>query len=357
MKMIDIINQLKMVLPKYSSSFADLINVSSIAVSGGIATVSTSKPHGLVAGDEVIMSSVKTCTFISDMSKDGNIVTITTAEEHDLTLNWHSEVELHGFTDPDWNSTFQLVNVPDRTTFCIRTTLEPVDEEDLTGSECLLEIRNDGVNGRFEVKSATARSFTVKDIIFDGTYIEGTVQSGIRIAGAVTVDHALQQYTEQELSDLWAFIVMDNMNVSRDKSSSSDAIATKMIADELRLRLIDGFQIVLVKNVVNDQGAVAAVDLFRHDLLMPILKSIYGVIFDTGLTYSGDFRTVMTGAEFVDFNLASFAFTYKFQVVADITDEDSCEESDSMAFKKILLEEVVNGNVDLPMVSEIELTE
>lgn len=356
MKLLDVINQLKTVLPKYTTALATSLSISEISVSAGTATVTTSTPHNLIAGREVVLSGVQTHTVIDAISKDANIVTIVTAAPHDLTQDWpeHETVTLSGFDNEDWDKEFELVSVPSRYAFKIRNTADV--PEALTGNEYLLEIRNDGVNGRHLITQAAAKSFKFTGITLDGTYTGGTVQAGVRIGGAVTLEHALQQYTEQGLSDLWCFVVMDDLGVSRDRTSYSDAVSTKTASDDMRLRLIDGFQVVLIKNVTHDAGAVVAVDLFRHDMLAPILKSVYGVTFDTGLTGSGDFKTIITGAGFVSYNLASFAYAYKFQVVMDITNEDAATADDSIAFRSIDYHEYLSENEEVDdMAVEIAL--
>lgn len=357
MKLLDVINQLKTVLPKYfPGRIADSLDVSSLTVSLGVATLTTSTPHNLKAGREVVLSAVKTHTAIENVTKAGNVATITTAVAHDLTPLWpqHETITLAGFDQGEWNTEFEIVSVLSRFSFKVRTTLDV--PETLTGNEYLLETRNDGVNGKHLITQITGRTLKFSGITLDGTYSGGIVQAGVRIGGAVTLDHALQQYTEQGLSDLWCFVVMDDLNVSRDRTSFSDAVASKTASDDMRLRLIDGFQIVLVKNVTSDAGAVVAVDLFRHDMLAPILKSVYGVMFETGLSGGTDFRTVITGANFVSYNLATFAYAYKFQVVMDVTNEDAAENEDSMAFRTIEYSEILSDNEEVPdLTVEIEL--
>lgn len=47
MKLTDIVNQLKAVLPKYTTDFSNVLSISSLARSGSVVTATTSSPHGL----------------------------------------------------------------------------------------------------------------------------------------------------------------------------------------------------------------------------------------------------------------------------------------------------------------------
>ena len=54
----------------------------------------------------------------------GNTAAISTATAHDLTLGWppHATVQLTGFTDPEWNASFSLLDAPNRKNFEIDAT-------------------------------------------------------------------------------------------------------------------------------------------------------------------------------------------------------------------------------------------
>lgn len=356
MKLADVVAQLQLVLPKYTDYFSETIGITSITASGGVATVVASARHSLVTGDAVTISEVETETGISGVSQDGLVFTFTTSSDHDLTYGWeeHSTITLSGFTDNDWNATFNLVDVPNRRNFKVQSTNSiPI----LNGNEILHEIRNDGVNGRYSVTVSNTTTFTVSGDFIDGDYTGGTVKKGVRITGAVNIERAIDQYTEMDINEMWCFVVMNDPEVSKDRATFSDATATRGTGDDLRIRLIDGFTVTFIKNVSQDQMGVNAMDIVRHDLLLPLLKTLYGTRFPTGLTGNMDFKTVLTGSGISEYNRATLAYTYAFECVMDMISADSVEPEDTRAFRDIDYTETVNGTDTDNMTVTINLDE
>lgn len=334
MKLSDIVNQLRGVLPKYTDRFSTVLSVSSIVAAGGTATITTTTDHGLTSGANIVLRRVQSRTAINSATQDGLVFTFTTSTDHDLTLDWpeHENVELQGFTDPLWNGSFKLVSVSNRRTFSVQSTNAlPV----LNAGEVLLEIRRDGVNGRYSANVIDAVTFSVGGVFDDGNYTGGVVSTAQRIAGSVTEDRAIEQYTAQNINDLWMFVVMGQATVSKSRSSYSDATAGIGAGNDIRMRLIDGFSLFVIVNTADEISGTGAVDLCRHELLLPILKSVNGMKFDTGLTLSGDIRTIFLGHAVYDYNQAILIYQYDFEVSMDISNDDSVQPEDTRAFRDI----------------------
>lgn len=354
MKISDIINQLRAVIPKYTDYFSNVLDIESITIFDGYIIIITTDPHGLTEGSNIVLKDVITETSISGVSQDGLVFTFTTSTDHDLTYGWpeHEYVELSGFTDDTWNGSFKLVGVPNRRTFSVKSANSlPV----LNGDEVLLEVRIDGLNGRYSasvpgIYPATFplrfpfafydpnegdRTIAISGSFTDGSYSGGNISGAQRISGSVTEDRAIEQYTEQNLNDLWMFVVMSSATTSKDRSTYSDATSTKATGNDMRLRLVDGFSIYIIKNTTEDITAIEAIDICRHDLLLPILKSVNGIRFDTGLTYDGDFRCILTGHSYFDYNKAILIYQYDFEVVMDLTNDDVVAPEDTRAFRDV----------------------
>lgn len=343
MKLSDIVNQLRLVLPKYTSLFGDNLSVSSILASGGVATITTSVAHGLGSGTNIVLKDVESQTAINSVSQDGLIFTFTTTTDHDLTLNWpeHDYITLKDFTDGAWNGYFKLTSVPNRRTFKVQSSNSLPT---LNGNEYLAEVRIDGVNGRYSISVIDPTTISISGDFEDGDYQSGNISTAQRIAGSVTELRAFEQYTEKGLNDLWMFVIMGEASVSKDRSTYSDAVSTKPTGNDMRLRLIDGFSIFIIKNTSQDITANEAVDICRHTLLLPILRSINGIRFDTGLSYDGDFRTVLTGHSIFDYNRAILIYRYEFETVMDLTDDDTVQPEDTRAFRDIDYSLIVGGD-------------
>ena len=334
MKLSDVVAQLQLILPKFSTLLSTSLPIASIVAASNVATVVTSSAHGLTTGKSVVMANVAVKTPITGVSKSGNLYTFTTFPAHDLTSTWpdHATITLSGFTDSVWNDTFALKSVPNRNDFVIQSANSlPV----LNGKEVLHEVRSDGVNGRFEITVVNATTFTIAGSFLDGTYTGGSVNSGVRIAGAITIERAIAEYTKQPPSDLWIFVRMHDADISKDRHSYSDATATRGIGDDIRTRLIDGFTITAIKNTTQDIAAVDALDILRHDLLQPILKSVNGARFDTGLAGDADFKSILTGHGLAIYERAYLAYNYDFEFVTEITAGDSVNIGDTRAFRDI----------------------
>jgi hypothetical protein len=331
---LDVVTQLSLLLPKYTDKVSDVLSISSIVVSSNIATITTSSAHGITTGQAITLANVEIKTPITARSQDGTLFTFTVSPAHDLTFNWsdHDNITLSGFTNPNWNGSFELKDVPNRFTFIVQSS-ESIPA--LNGNEVLHEVRNDGINGRFYATRISATVFTISGTFLDGTYTGGTVNKGIRIAGSITIERALDQYTEENLTDLWMFVVMNDAETSKSRHAFSDATATKATGDDMRLRLIDGFTITIVINTSDDIHATDAIDICRHDLLLPILKSVYGALFDTGLSNDPEFKAVATGHGFREYTKAILAYTYEFEFPMDLTIDDAVNEGDTRAFRDI----------------------
>lgn len=357
MKLSEVVSQLQLVLPKFTDLFSNSVDILSIEVLddfefpsefpsgfGGVEIV-TDGPHGLVDNQAVTISDVEQNSIIDSVSKDGLVFTFKTILPHDLTFGYpgYETVKLGGFTDPSWNNSFTLLAVTDRNTFKVQSinSLPTLNSDNF-----LAENRIDGVNGRFAVSISLTDPdrFTIVGSFTSAVYSGGTVKTSVRIAGTVSIKRSLEQYTEQKASDLWIFVGMNSANTSKDRNAYNDSVASLVSGEDIRIRLIDGFSVFIVKNVKDDIAAVAAMDIARHDLLSPITKSLYGAVFSTGLSSLGDFKCILTGHNWVEYNRATFVYQYTFEFTTDLTLGDSVDEADTRAFSDINYTQEIGGD-------------
>jgi hypothetical protein len=338
MKLFDVVNQFRLVLPQYTDKFSTRLDPISISASGGSATIETSSPHGVNTNDGVTLSLVESKTSILSVSQDGFIFTFT-SDEHDLTYKDpdHLYAKFDGFTDPLWNDSFEITAVPNRQTFKVKSNnIIPV----LTGNEVLLEIRVDGIGGKYSATKISDTEFSISGDFQDGEYINGFVDSEVRVAGIVNVDRLIELYTKQsDRDDLWGYVMMHDVLVSKDRSTHTDATATFPASDSMRMRLIDGFDFYIVVKTSNEISANRAIDLCRHELFLPIMKTVYGVKFDTGLSSGSDYKTIFTQQQIASgefgYKKAYYAHAYSFETHMDLTDEDSVDPRNTRAFRDI----------------------
>jgi len=357
MKISEIVQQLQLILPKYTDLFSTTLGVSSITATGGVATIITSSPHSLTTGQAVTISDIAQQNSIDYVFKDGLVFEFGVTSPHDLTYGYpgYETVSIDGFTDSSWNDDFTLVSVPSKYSFKVQSTNS---SPTLNTNEYLNEVRMDGVNGRYSVTVVDTTTFTVSGTFNDGTYENGTIKSAVRIAGSASAARALEQYTKQSASSLWMFVVMDDAVTSKNRSAYNDAVATVTNGEDIRVRLVDGFSVFLVQSVKSEIAATNAVDVARHDLLYPITKSLFGTTFSTGLSSLSDFKAILTGHNFVEYDRSTFVYQYNFEFTYDLIASDMVEDTDTRAFSEIDYTQEVGGDDTTDMtVSSIGLRE
>lgn len=341
MTLTEIVNQIRLNLSIYTSILPS-IYFDGIIVNGGEAIVFFNSPkrNPLIAGDPIIFTGVNYIVQLlpNFYSPSENVYVFETLTDHDLTENWHETVTFALFQEfeSEWNNAFKLLTVPNRRTFSIESNLPPP-----TIMGALVENRIDGINGYYQVIEPANNFFKFATSAIDGGYYGGTLLSGVRVAAAANIDRVLEQYTKQNTDDLWMIVLPVDVDVAKSIYADSDAVATITASDDFRLRLLDGFTLAIIKSTVNESAAVEAVDLCRHDLLKPILKTLCGVRFESGLTTSGDFRSSLIGHGVMRYTEAYIVYRYDFEVVMDTVVEDTVIEGDVTAFRDIELNQSV----------------
>lgn len=334
MKLHDIVTQLQLVLPKHTDYFSETLSVSTIVASGGTATVTTSSPHGLTTGYSVSIIGAEQNTPLTAVSKDGLVFTFTTTTAHDLTYGYpgYETVNLSGFTDGAWNDSFTLMAVDSRTTFKVKSTNTLPS---LNTNEVLPEARMDGINGYYSVTVVDTTSFAVTGDFLDGSYYNATAKTSARIAGSVTINMALEKYTKHSLDDMWLFVVAGDGGVSKDRTVTSDA-RVSVGGGDMKLTVVDGFSVYAVKNTTNESAAASSLDIARHELLGPIVSSLFGVRLDTGVTATGIYPVMFLGHGLEEYDRAYLVYRYDFEFAYELSSSDSVlEAGDTRAFAQI----------------------
>jgi len=345
MKLYDIVNQLRIVLPKHTDKFSTLINTTNIDATSNVAIITTDTAHKLKTNEIITLSGYSTETYISSVSQDGLLFTFTTVTDHDLTEGWQDDVTIQGFDSTNWNDTIDLYGVPNRKQFVIRST-ESIPT--LNTNEYLFEDRIDGINGQYLITVIDSNTLSITGNFLDGKYSNGVINSKVRIVGAINLERFLEHYTEQTIQELYICVVMDDADISKDRNTYSDAISTPVTGSEIRLLLVDGFSIYIFGNVSKQISAQALIDICRHDLLLPILKSVYGIRFTTGLSNETDFRTVFRGHGVSFYDNSKYVHVYNFEMSMELTEDDTVDRNDTRAYRDTdqLLNVIENIDVD-----------
>ena len=98
-----------------------------------------------------------------------------------------------------------------------------------------------------------------------------------------------------------------------------------------------------------------ALDICRHDLLLPMTKTLLGIKPDNGLSVSTDFKVIITGHRVASYNRAYLVYAYDFEAVSDITNCDEVEDRNTRAFRDIDYTLEVGGADTENMLADIDL--
>jgi len=337
MRIKDVALRLIDALPEHTGLFCDTLDIDSINASGGIATVVTSSNHGLSNNSAINISNVAVKTPISSFTKDGLLYTFTTSLEHDLTFGWsdHKTIELGGFTDSAWNNVFDLRSSDNRFEFVVNS---PDTQPILNGNEYLLEYnRVDGIGGAYSVNIINDTTFTIEGDFIDGDYtpVNGVVYSNPRIGATVDIDRVIDQYTKYGANQYWLYAEPVNVDVSKDRTTLSDANHSIGNGADMRIRMVDGFTLYIIAPCSDEIAGEVSLDVCRHDLLLPLMKTLYGYQFDTGTSNPMDFRTTLKSHGVVAYDRAYLVYSYEFEVVIDLTNDDAVSDQDTRSFRNV----------------------
>ena len=337
MKAEDIIKQLYINLPDFTDLFSDQIPVSNVSILGSLVTVTTSVPHNLITGRQVTISDAKTVTPISSITRIGNLATVITSIDHDLTEGFFDNVEISGADQSDYNGTHILRSVPNRRTFSFVVSNNPATPA--TGSN--IALLNGGVvnfNDRYTINVLNSTQFTFS--IIGNTNIAPInlkIHSNIRISGAVSVERAIESYTKQNANNLWAFVVLDDSLVSKDRQIFSDAITTRANCVDFRLRLLKNFSVYIVIPSTQSISGRQQRDLIE-DIEPYLYRSILGLKLSGPFTEDTWSMVVPVGNGFYDYVGSYYVHRFQFQTSYDLLYEDTAINPKTRAFRDIRLD-------------------
>ncbi len=334
MRTNDVVLQLYNSLPQLTNRFTSFVDVQSITAAGLVATA-TAPGHGLQVGDAVTITDAIAPVFIDSMNRAGTIVSVVTSTDHDLTENFQTTVTIEGAIEPEFNGTFTLLTVPNRRTFTYRTAdTGPIVA---TGEPVLLDGSAYGYNGLHSVTAATSTTFS-----YDlpgpvgggarGNNIRATTE--YRITGAVNLDRAIAAYTAQQIDDWWLFVILGDVVASKDRYIENDAVATQLGNTEWKQQVTQSFTAAVFAPSVNSVSARPQRDEME-DLAPLLFQSLLGVKFDTGFANSEYYSTVFVSHGSRDYNTSVYVHQFNFQLLAEITSDDTAIEPFNVAFRDI----------------------
>jgi hypothetical protein len=359
LKASDIVNQLAVLLPAKSDKFTDNFNITSLTRSGTTVTATTGTAHGKAIGDQVNVVGALTPLTIASLTRAGEIGTLVTDNNHDMTEGFSIDVELVGSTEAEFNGTFVVLTVPNRKTVTFTTV--DTGPTVATGSPLLnngssaLQQYN-GLHNIDTVPSTTTFTYEIIDTtLFSPAAGTISARAAPRISAAVTNEAALQAYTVQTDDNLCAFVVLGDVTASKSRKIDSDANDNIQRSNNYRQQLIYPFTVfVFFPSSTQIAGRKARDD--AEDIFLPLCQSLLGSSLDSGLFAGAQNPINFVDHGTADYKSAYYVHAYNFATVADLTFDDTIGYDEDVAFRDIVTgmtinigteEDALTANIDL----------
>lgn len=347
----DIVLHLAEYLPRVTDFFSDNIDISKAVVnSGNVITVDTVSAHGLVSGSPILFVGGKTQNTIASIADEdpGETALIEFSDVHDFTTpNAVIKTEplpCVGFNELEWNVTLAIIDVPTDKTVIVRYPSGATGIPTFTPGDAIgYEERPLSVLGTQSVSSApTTTQFVVTldsgkvPSIPDGEILDLWATTGVRVAAADNIDRADEIYSKQpESNDLWAFVIMNDVDVSKDRHTLNDSVASFSHQDEMRLRVLQNFSVVVFFRSADKISGATAQELAYGQVYIDLLNVLYGFGGFATDRDGSDFVTVTNGHGAGTSNVAYYTEVYDWQTPVDITVSNGFNFYDDVAFRKL----------------------
>lgn len=360
MKLNDIANRLRLLLPSLSNLFSDFLTATSITSDGTTVTIVFSSDHGLTTGQHLSLSRIGFRNQIDSVATVGENHTFTLANDSDQSINWYrdfldfstlNEVELKGFTDPNWNSVHTLTEVLNRRKFLITNSLT---SPTLNGSEYILEIKAGGINSIHQITVVDSTTVTIPATgIPTGIYEGGVISRMPRVGVAYSFEDFKDRVLSPQIDPNYSMaVVPGEVVISKDRTTAFDAVSAQSSGNDFRLMTVDSFHIYIAAPTNNQLSGAVAIDTCRHILRGALYKCLFGANFDTGMSSGNSAYRVVPISDGIEFyNRAMLIYSYSFQFPFDTTLDDIIPPDINSAFRDIDYNEDlgdgVSGAVDL----------
>jgi hypothetical protein len=342
MKASQVIAQLQTVLPQLTNLFSDEIEVLELYQKDGIAYLKTKEKNNFKTGNYINISGVRTKNKVTSLTRTGNKATALLSYPHDITLGYQLTANISGADQDAYNGNKQLtaVNGISQITFQVAG----VPASPATGDIYLNELRMQGFNGWQQITVIDDRTFSYP-LVATLPYLVPEVSNAVcrynlRISGQVSAERAIDSYTQYLKSAtntqniLWAYVVLENVDVSKDRNIETDTSSLSQGGTRILNRLINRFSIYVFCPTTNNISEMKARDLME-DVAVYLWGSVLRIKFPTGLSTYPWSETTTFGHELYHSNTAFIVQRYKFEAVSDITYADTSPPDANAALREI----------------------
>lgn len=343
MKCRDVILHLMRWLPEYTGLFSEYIQPLTVNVTGTLVTMTFSTDHGLANNSIVTIKDALVENQISSIVDSGSGIVFTTTLDHDITFGQTENVYLSSATDPGINGFYDIVRSDNRRTFVL-DSFPDVGLSDVILSEPLT-YRN--INGTYNITVTATNQFIITlsesfpvDPVINVPSVN--VLSSIRISGGSSLPRLIKSYDEQNVNELWGFVVLGNSTVSKDRNVEDDPVLQQGNLNDWGILLMQDFTFFVFIPTKNSSGFVNTTGRssrdIAEDIRAPLYKALLGTEFDTGLYNSPSSSTVPVGDGLQQDLDAYIIHAFQFQQVAYVSTEDLGDKEQNVSLRDIDIE-------------------
>ena len=325
----EIVDRLKQVLPLYTDDFSSIVNINFLSRSGSVITANAPS-HGLVTNDYVVIKGAKEPILLNSITRIDNVATVTTSTDHKLSdpskyasTQLPLYIEISGATPSDYNGVFELVSVPNSTTFRFKILTTPIDA---TISGTLLLKDFDGYNRLKQITVTDGNNFTYATTNSNlGTPAQGNLNlsSASRINNSSTPDRAESHFIDVS-SQSRMYVVLGDKQSYKDGTIATDISANKYSNQDFYLDTQQDFSLfVFIPTTLSTLGGVES-DLARS-YEQPILKAIANYEFSSFLLDLKYNSTIYVGNTIELYDTAKYVHRFDFSARGRIVSEDTSE--------------------------------
>lgn len=340
-KPTDIVTHLQEFLPAFTDLFSSKITATA-TVSGNTVTV-TSVAHGFLVGERLVIGGGNFTNDLASVVDNGDgTLRFETTDEHDLTepkaVNDPTQLVLDGIGSP-WDGAHTITSIPNRKHFEIAFPVgETVPPVIATG--VLVEDRAAGIIGAQTVATvpdADTFTFIASNVpIFPtGTVQNLTVVGSIRIGGAADIFRAEAMYTKQAPNEAWLFVIMNDADVSKDRNTLNDGVATYTSQNFGKQTILQDFTTVVFLPTENDTTGFDAQSLAFDEIYRALVSALLGHFFPDSDT-AERYVTVSNGHAPGRYNSAYYLHVYDWQSPTVITFDNGFLLEPDVAFRDIM---------------------
>lgn len=354
-----IVKHLKTYLPLHTSAFTDLLTVSAASMGASNILTITSTAHGKSPGQYIVITGGTTRNILTAaVLQADDTVEFTTTIDHDLTLPAlpldDETLTMAGFGSV-WDGEHNIADVPNRRNFNVGLPTGETLAPTIDGNQYLVESIP---TGAYPVATVpTADTFTVDLSAAPpmpvGTVDGATVISGFRIAAAANFERAKAAYSEQGEYEPYLFVIFTDADVSKNRQTLNDGIASFTQQDARLLTILQNFSTTVFIPTTTEISGANAQDLAMDSIYVALLSSLYGAPFNDNSLIK--YRTVPAGHGVGEFQSAYYVHVYDWQTPYAFDLEDGFIEQSDVAFRDIAQSLAILADSEAEMTLNIAL--